>query len=282
MDKEDVFGSAIQVVYSTGDIGRTGSPNKMKKRTEESKVVSSNNNVTTFKLLQRDKGNHPQLVDTHGGPFVDTPELKAPLIPDKNSVADDVLRESPNGRLQSTHSEENKDQSGQKQNGKQVLASQQFVNQPGFLNNNAYPNMWPNHFYHSMLNMPSQASGIPGITPLAGPIVGAPPHVAASWLASLHNLSILEQQRGGIDILVTNLDETVNKKELKKKLASVFREHCKVKSRENIFFKFMILQIFSMKCNTRCAVLVRPSKDKLYNLFLEKQKTFLNISSSSG
>ena len=50
----------------------------------------------------------------------------------------------------------------------------------------------------------------------------------ASWLASLHNFTVLDQQQGEIDLLVTNLDETVNNKELKKKLESVFQEHCEV------------------------------------------------------
>ena len=37
-----------------------------------------------------------------------------------------------------------------------------------------------------------------------------------------------EQQYSGVDLLVTNINENVPKKEIKKKLASVFREHCKV------------------------------------------------------
>ena len=37
-----------------------------------------------------------------------------------------------------------------------------------------------------------------------------------------------EQQFSGVDLLVTNVNESIPKKEMKKKLASIFREHSKV------------------------------------------------------
>ena len=43
-----------------------------------------------------------------------------------------------------------------------------------------------------------------------------------------------DQPVGGVDILVTNLNETISRKEIKEKLASVFREHCKVSSSEKL------------------------------------------------
>ena len=232
-----MFGSTIQVVYSTGDIGRcVGSPSKTKKRPEESIGGTKSGNGTTCRLLQRDRTTPSGTGGSNSDLYVNIPEK---LLPDKrvpsftgNGCLSEVTcarNEDRISQLQSKYSVENRDQSGSKHDVKLEAPPQQLPSQPGFLNNNAYPNMWPNQFYHNMLNMPSQASGIPGITPLTGPIVGAPPHLTASWLANLHNLSILEQQRGGIDLLVTNLDETVSKKELKKKLASVFREHCKVR-----------------------------------------------------
>ena len=230
MDKENVFGSTIQVVYSASEIGRICSPNRMKKRIEEPKVGTSNGNDATFRLLRRENVTVPEREQTSRSGLVNIPDLKAPLFGNRNRLAT-VNSENSSGPIKSKLPEENKEQFESKVNAKQAVASQHFVNQPGFLNNNTYPNMWPNHFYHGMLNIPPQASGIPGITPLTGPIVGAPPHLTASWLANLHNLSLLEQQRGGIDLLVTNLDETVNKKDLKKKLASIFREHCKVELR---------------------------------------------------
>lgn len=39
-----------------------------------------------------------------------------------------------------------------------------------------------------------------------------------------------EQQFTGVDLLVTNINESIPKREIEKKLASVFREHCKVSS----------------------------------------------------
>ena len=38
-----------------------------------------------------------------------------------------------------------------------------------------------------------------------------------------------EQQYSGVDLLVANINENIPKKEIKKKLASVFREHSKVR-----------------------------------------------------
>ena len=52
--------------------------------------------------------------------------------------------------------------------------------------------------------------------------------LAASGLASLQNCTVLDKQEEGCDLLVTNLDENVSKKELEKELASVFQEHCEV------------------------------------------------------
>lgn len=91
-----------------------------------------------------------------------------------------------------------------------------------------YAAMWQNPFYQNVVNLPGSQIHAQGMGfPLPLPVIG-PQQITASWLANLHNMTILEQQKGGVDIMVNNLDENVSNKELKKKLASVFREHCKV------------------------------------------------------
>ena len=222
MDKEDVFGSTIQVVYSTTS---QGSPQKGKKcqPVENSGMLMSKGRDASpkpsLKPLQKERESSNAMLDD----FVindDSTSRKNGKPEGKTSTtpADDSTESSDS-------TEENESQQGPSL---PTSTGPQFISHQTMFSNGSYAGIWPHPIYQNFMNLPAQSSGFPGITPLAPPLMGGP-HLASSWLASLHNFTVLDQQRGGIDLLVTNLDENVSKKELKKKLASVFREHCKVR-----------------------------------------------------
>ena len=226
MDKEDVFGSTIQVVYSTASQGNGGSPQKSKKTqpVESAGNVVNKGRDTSLKLnpLQKElkTGSNSALLDN--------------FVVEKNSCKKSVKQEIPTSTTPTDDSPDSGDsteENDSKQGTSQISSSTgpQLISHQTMFSNGSFAGIWPHPIYQNFVNIPTQGTaGFPGITPLAPPLMGGP-HLAASWLASLHNFTVLDQQRGGIDLLVTNLDESVSKKELKKKLASVFREHCKVR-----------------------------------------------------
>ena len=228
MDKEDVFGSTIQVVYSTTSQGNASSPQKNKKTQPletTSNLTSKGRDASTqpiYNPLQKEKtGSNCAMLDD----FV----IRNSSSPRKGAKQETKFRTTPvdDSPDSGDSTEENEGKQGAS------LASSngpQFISHQTMFSNGSYAGIWPHPIYQNFMNLPTQGTSFPGITPLAPPLMGGP-HLAASWLASLHNFTVLDQQRGGIDLLVTNLDESVSKKELKKKLASVFREHCKVHGR---------------------------------------------------
>ena len=227
MDKEDVFGSTIQVVYSTTSQG-TCSPQKSKK---PQPVETAGNSMN--------KGRDSSPKSTYNGPLQKEKAgsncalLDNFIINDSSSCKKGAKQESKTSTMPVDDSPDSGD-STEENDSKQgpslpTSTGAQFISHQTMFSNNSYAGIWPHPIYQNFMNLPAQGTGFPGITPLAPPLMGGP-HLAASWLASLHNFTVLDQQRGGIDLLVTNLDENVSKKELKKKLASVFREHCKVRA----------------------------------------------------
>lgn len=227
MDKEDVFGSTIQVVYSTTSQGNASSPQKSKK----AQPVESAGNVAnkgkdtppklTYNPLQKElkAGSNCALLDNFVAEKNTSKKSAKQEIPTSTTPTDD----SPDSGDSTEENDSKQGTSLSNSTGPQLISHQTMYS------NGSFAGIWPHPIYQNFMNIPTQGTaGFPGITPLAPPLMGGP-HLAASWLASLHNFTVLDQQRGGIDLLVTNLDESVSKKELKKKLASVFREHCKVR-----------------------------------------------------
>lgn len=225
MDKEDVFGSTIQVVYSTISQGNACSPQKNKK----TQPLETTGNLTNkgrdastqppYNPLQKEKtGSNCAMLDDF---VIGNGSSSRRGAKQETTLSTTPVDDSPDS---GDSTEENEGKQGAS------LASStgpQFISHQTMFSNGSYAGIWPHPIYQNFMNLPTQSTRFPGITPLAPPLMGGP-HLAASWLASLHNFTVLDQQRGGIDLLVTNLDESVSKKELKKKLASVFREHCKV------------------------------------------------------
>ena len=90
-----------------------------------------------------------------------------------------------------------------------------------------YNNVFRAPAVHSVFQLPPRTAppslrGVnPGILPPVGPLSPIVNGV-------LRRSPSPEQQFSGVDLLVTNISENSSKKEVKKKLASVFREHCKV------------------------------------------------------
>lgn len=229
MDKEDVFGSTIQVVYATTG---QGSPQKGKRVENTENSLNKGRDVSpkpTSSPLQKEREGPNAMLDDF---FVDDSTTS------RKSVKTDGRSSTKPGDDSSPDSSDSTEDNEGKQ-GASHSTGPQFITQQTMFSNGSYAGIWPHPIYQNFMNLPTQNSGFPGITPLAPPLMGGP-HLTASWLASLHNFTVLDQQRGGIDLLVTNLDETISKKELKKKLASVFREHCKVRpvvTHVNVAFK---------------------------------------------
>ena len=100
------------------------------------------------------------------------------------------------------------------------FSSQRFP-APFMFNNMFHPTL-----FHNMFGLPGGGPSSP--IPLATPSspVPTPP---SPLLNGMVRPPSPEQQYNGVDLLVTNINESVSKKEIKKKLASVFREHCKVR-----------------------------------------------------
>ena len=222
MDKEDVFGSTIQVIFST--TGQT-SPQKGKKIQPGANINTSPPKAReslakqTFNPLLKERESSNALLDDF---IIDNGSMSTKGLKTERQSVEKPRDNSPES---SDSTEENEIKQGPSLSGS---SGPQFITQQTMFSNGSYAGVWPHPIYQNFMNLPTQNSGFPGITPLGPPLMGGP-QLAASWLASVHNFTVLDQQRGGIDLLVTNLDETVNNKELKKKLASVFREHCKVR-----------------------------------------------------
>ena len=228
MDKEDVLGSTIQVVYSSNR--ESSSPQKGKKLQQvdnggNADKKSDASEGPSTNLSRKDKtvtGLLLQSLKTKTSPsHKKTTNQETKKVSNKKPVEDstdsgDSTEETEKGFVDPSQG-----------SSFSTSAGPQFISHQTMFSNGSYAGIWPHPIYQNVMNVPTQGSGFPGITPLAPHIMGGP-HLAASWLASLHNFTVLDQQRGGIDLLVTNLDENISKKELKKKLASVFREHCKV------------------------------------------------------
>ena len=218
MDKEDVFGSTIQVVYSTSQ----GSPQKGKRyqsvENTNSSVTKGRDALPKSSPLQNNREGSNAMLDDF-------------LIDDSSTSRKSAKPESTSKTSTKPSDDSPESSDSTEENGPCLSTSTgpQIISHQTMFSNGSYTGVWPHPIYQNFMNMPSQGSSFPGITPLAPPMMGGP-QLAASWLASLHNFTVLDQQRGGIDLLVTNLDESVSKKELKKKLASVFREHCKVRA----------------------------------------------------
>ena len=226
MDKEDVFGSTIQVVYSTTSQGNACSPQKSKKTQPvetAGNLMNKGRDASPKPIhnpLQKEKaGSNCAVLDNF---VIENSSSSRKSVKQEIKTSTTPTDDSPDS-CDST--EENDSKQGASLPGS---AGPQFISHQTMFSNGSYAGIWPHPIYQNFMNLPTQGTGFPGITPLAPPLMGGP-HLAASWLASLHNFTVLDQQRGGIDLLVTNLDEGVSKKELKKKLASVFREHCKVR-----------------------------------------------------
>lgn len=225
MDKEDVFGSTIQVVYSTTSQGNVCSPQKNKK----TQPVETTSNLTN---KGRDASPQPAYNSLHKEKAGSNCAMLDNFIIGNSSSSRKSMKQESKTSTTPTDDSPDSGDSTEENEGKQgaslgTSTGPQFISHQTMFSNGSYTSIWPHPIYQNFMNLPTQGTSFPGITPLAPPLMGGP-HLAASWLASLHNFTVLDQQRGGIDLLVTNLDESVSKKELKKKLASVFREHCKV------------------------------------------------------
>lgn len=111
-----------------------------------------------------------------------------------------------------------------------TLRSPHFTHFPGqqFPGQVFFRNMLHPALLHSMFGLRGGGSSTPvSITSTPSPLL-----TPATPLSPLMN-GILrspspEQQFSGVDLLVTNINENIAKNEIKKKLASLFREHCKV------------------------------------------------------
>ena len=107
-----------------------------------------------------------------------------------------------------------------------VMMSPPFPGQrfPGYPGHVMYNNMFHPTLLHSMFGIPGGTRSIPNST------ISTPPSPLTPLVNGvLRRSPSPEQQHNGVDLLVTNINETVSKNEIKKKLASIFREHCKVR-----------------------------------------------------
>ncbi|XP_048575860.1 uncharacterized protein LOC5520570 isoform X1 [Nematostella vectensis] len=218
IDGEDVFGSAIQVVYSSvnGSSPLKGSPLKSRRAMDPKDPATPSRKLSNFiPIVTRDKPTRPLPVKSNNNPgsgLENSEWNRYVKNPAGVQVDDDDPLEDFTGKPLRIVS-----QSATTSIHPTTTCSATY----------AYPTMWQQHpYYPGVINIPSHSGAFPAMNPL---MMGGH-HLTTPWLASLHNFTMLDQQRGGIDLLVGNLDETVSKKELKKKLASVFREHCKVYS----------------------------------------------------
>ena len=238
MDKEDVFGSLIQVAYSMSTAPNgTVSPLKNKRVTPVGRQDDKPNG-SPFRpsrilgSVPRDntKENHVPLdLKSTGVVNIQKSYKQADRgLTDRSNgnTSKECSAEVPKRDVESPDSADSQEGLDKKPNEQLSVGTQQFISHHSMFTNNSYAGIWPSPFYQNIMNLSSQSAGFPGITPLAPSLMGNP--LTASWLASLHNFTMVDQQRGGVDLLVTNLDVSVGEKELKKKLASVFREHCKV------------------------------------------------------
>lgn len=238
LDKEDVFGSLIEVNHTCtlSKTSLTSSPLRTKNKLQSEKVE---NKVDMVKEIP------DRVPRTMPGSKKEKRKTSDPLV---HSAQSSLIRDKLVPRLDSRHHVDVMHQSGQ--NGQLDEDLEEILCMPPdiLLKNSPsatcvstsgtqslpinppcnYGTMWQSPFYQGVVNLPGSQIHAQGIRyPLPLPVIG-PQHITASWLANLHNMTILEQQKGGVDIMVNNLDENVSNKELKKKLASVFREHCKV------------------------------------------------------
>jgi hypothetical protein len=244
MDKEDVFGSLIQVNHTGSKTSLTTSPPKSNKVLQAMKIDDTLDLITegperVSRITSCSKKETKNNVDSSVYSSQSS-VIRDKLIPqgDRHHVAishhisqneqcdedlEEILCKPSNLHLKSSSATTCISTSGT-----QSLMTNATSN---------YAAMWQHPYYQSLLNLPPQIPPQGLGYPLSLPVIGAQ-HITASWLANLHNFTVLEQQKGGVDIMVSNLDETVSNKDLKKKLASVFREHCKV---QNVFYCLILL-----------------------------------------
>lgn len=114
-----------------------------------------------------------------------------------------------------------------------------------------FNNMFHPTLFHGML-------GLPGGTPPSPISLATPPSPLSTPPSPVLNGMVRppspEQQYNGVDLLVTNINESVPKKEIKKKLASVFREHSKVRIKGVYLLMYAIT--FFVVLFLQCHVLV--------------------------
>ena len=102
--------------------------------------------------------------------------------------------------------------------------------------NHQFHSISGNAMYNGLFHTPvvqgmfpvSTGSSTPSVQNINSSILAPPGALGPMVNGVLRRSPSPDQQLAGVDLLVTNINETVSKKEIKKKLASVFREHCKV------------------------------------------------------
>ena len=204
MDKEDLFGNILRAtLLPLANNKDGGDATTVKRKVQENTVQSSS---PLHKPL-RDMG----LNDTNSRSFKENQSPNS-ANPSRNFPA----QNSPPIRFPESRSH----------------MSPQFAQFPGqrFPGHVMFNNMFHPTLLHNMFGLRG------GAPPSPVPITTAPSPLSTptSPLSPVVNSLVRrspspEQQYNGVDLLVTNINESVPKKEIKKKLASVFREHCKVR-----------------------------------------------------
>lgn len=199
MENEDVFGSLIQVTFPLSKPNQL-SPTKPPKfsqtmRIEESMDIICKGPQRISKIMSYTKNEikkNPELPRMVPLPHFDRCSEQFSEMCDENLEEFMCVASKLPSHLQSL------------QPGKPLPS---YPNQaPPYMTHasSTYPPTWQNPYCQGLVTLPPQGVGYPL------PIMGPHP-LTASWLANLHSLSILEQQKGGVDIVGGNLDETVSR-----------------------------------------------------------------------
>ena len=202
LDKEELFGSILRATLLPPANGQNPVAARRAENTKEPDRVTTN---------------RPPLATT-----ATSPNLNAkPKEENKKPVH--------SGTISSNVGRENARQTNSPLGGLAYFARSPVLNHhyPTYAGNTMYNNVFRAPAVHSVFQLPPRTAppslrGVnPGILPPVGPLSPIVNGV-------LRRSPSPEQQFSGVDLLVTNISENSSKKEVKKKLASVFREHCKV------------------------------------------------------
>ena len=155
MDKEDVFGSTIQVVFSTITSPQKGKKGQPGESTDSSPTKTRENFVKpSVNPSQRERAGSNAMLDDFN-------------LDDNSISVKTESKSSAKPRENSPESSDSTEENDIKQ-GPSLSASsgQQFISQQTMFSNGSYAGAWPHSVYQNFLNLPTQNSGFPGITPL--------------------------------------------------------------------------------------------------------------------